>query len=75
MEEKNICSTLRFREKMLMEGSMAKASGGATVTTTEVADFWFMRFRFRVKVTCRENGNSPGIADGLMKKGEELGIV
>jgi len=54
---------------------MAKASGGATVTTTEVADFWFMRFRFRVKVTCRENGNSPGIADGLMKKGEELGIV
>jgi len=39
IEEENICSTLRFREKRLMEGRMAKASGGATVTTTEVADF------------------------------------
>jgi len=39
LEEENICSTLRFREKRLMEGRMMKASGGATVTTTEVADF------------------------------------
>jgi len=39
LEEENICSTLRFREKRLMEGRMAKASGGATVTTTEVDDF------------------------------------
>jgi len=39
LEEKNICSTLRLREKRLMEGRMAKASGGATVMTTEVADF------------------------------------
>jgi hypothetical protein len=40
LEEENICSTLRLREKRLMEGRMMKASGGATVTTTEVADFW-----------------------------------
>jgi len=37
--EENICSTLRFLEKWVMEGRMAKASGEATVTTTEVADF------------------------------------
>ena len=35
----------------------------------------FTRFRVWVKVTCRENGDSPGIADGLMKRGEELVIV
>jgi len=40
LEEENICSTLRFREKRLMEGKTAKASGGAMVTTTEVADLW-----------------------------------
>jgi len=39
LEEENICSTLRFPEKRLMEGRMVKASGGATVTTSEVADF------------------------------------
>jgi len=39
LEEENICSTLRFREKRLREGRTAKASGGATVTTTEVANF------------------------------------
>jgi len=33
------------------------------------------RFRVWVKVTRRENGDSPGIADGLMKRGEELVIV
>ena len=33
------------------------------------------RIRVWVKVTCRENGDSPGIADGLMKRGEELFIV
>jgi len=33
------------------------------------------RFRVWVKVARRENGDSPGIADGLMKRGEELVIV
>jgi len=33
------------------------------------------RFRVPVKVTCGENRDSPGIADGLVKRGEELGIV
>ena len=35
----------------------------------------FTRFRVPVKVTCRENGYSSGIADGLIKRGEELAIV
>jgi len=35
----------------------------------------FTRFRVWVKLTQRENGDSPGIADGLMKRGEELVIV
>jgi len=35
----------------------------------------FTRFRVRVQVTRRENGDSPGIADGLRKRGEELVIV
>jgi len=39
LEEENICSTLRFPEKRLMEGRMAKVSGGAMVTTTEVLTF------------------------------------
>ena len=33
------------------------------------------RFRVRVKVTCCENGDFPGIADGLRKRGEELVII
>jgi len=33
------------------------------------------RFRVWVKVTRRENGDSPGIADGLMKRGQKLVIV
>jgi len=37
--------------------------------------FLFTGFRVWVKVTRRENGDSPGIADGLMKRGEELVIV
>jgi len=37
--------------------------------------FLFTGFRVWVKVTCRENGDSPGIADGLVKRGEELAIV
>jgi len=37
--EKNICSTLRFRERRLNERRRANASGGATETTTEVAVF------------------------------------
>jgi len=28
-----------------------------------------------IKVTCSENGDSPGIADGLIKRGEELEIL
>ena len=35
----------------------------------------FTAFRVRVKVTCSENGDSPGILDGPMKRGEELIIV
>jgi len=35
----------------------------------------FARLRVRVKVTRRENGDSPGIADGLVKRGEKLVIV
>jgi len=35
----------------------------------------FTRFHVWVKVTRRENGDSPSIADGLMKRGEELVIV
>jgi len=35
----------------------------------------FTRFRVWVKITRRENGDSPGIADGLMKRGEQLVIV
>jgi len=35
----------------------------------------FTRFRVRVKVTRRENGDSPGTPDGLMKRGEDLVIV
>jgi len=37
--------------------------------------FLFTRFCVWVKVTCRENGDSPGMADGLMKRGKELVIV
>jgi len=33
------------------------------------------RFRVWVKVMRRENGDSPGIADELMKRGKELVIV
>ena len=33
------------------------------------------RFQGRVKVTRRENGDCPGIADGLVKRGEELVII
>ena len=39
LEEENICSTLQFREKRLLEGRMAKASGGATVTTRRLLTF------------------------------------
>jgi len=39
LEEENICSTLRFREKRLNEGRRGKALGRATETTTEVAVF------------------------------------
>jgi len=35
----------------------------------------FTRFRVWVEVTRRENGDSPGIADGLVKRGKELVIV
>jgi len=38
-EEENICSTLWFLEKRLNEGRRAKASGGATETTTELPVF------------------------------------
>ena len=37
--------------------------------------FLITRFRVWVQVTCRENGDSPGIADGLVKRGKELVIV
>jgi len=37
--------------------------------------FLFARFRVWVKVTRRENGDSPGIADGLVQRGKELVIV
>jgi len=39
LEKENICSTLQFWEKRLNEVRRAKASGGATDTTTEVAVF------------------------------------
>jgi len=39
LDEENICYTLRFWEKRLIEGRRASASGGATVTITEVAVF------------------------------------
>jgi len=35
----------------------------------------FTRFRVWVEVTRRENGDSPGIADGLGKRGKELVIA
>jgi len=34
-----------------------------------------MGFRVWAKVTRRANGDSPGIADGLVKRGEELVII
>jgi len=37
--------------------------------------FLTARFWVRVKVTRRENADSPGIADGLMKRGEELVVI
>ena len=37
--------------------------------------FLFTGFRVWVEVTRRENGDSPGIADGLVKRGKELVIV
>jgi len=37
--------------------------------------FLFTGFRVWVKVPRRENGDSPGIADGLVKRGKELVIV
>jgi len=37
--------------------------------------FLFTRLRVWVKVRRRENGDSPGIAEGLMKRGKELVIV
>jgi len=39
LKEQNICCTLRFREKRLNERRWMRASGRATETTTEVADF------------------------------------
>jgi len=38
LEEENICSTLQLGENRLLEGRRVSASGGATVTTTDVAD-------------------------------------
>jgi len=37
--------------------------------------FLITRFRVWVKVTRRENRDSLGIADGLMKRGQELVII
>ena len=57
------------------ERRRAKASGRATERTREVAVFFTARFWVRVKVTRRENGHSPGLADGPMKPGEELVVL